>query len=506
MLAAKLIDNGFEIILTTSTEDLRKVLSKDYDIVCLIDLASINQSHTKIYKIFSEHFQESFGPNQRLVFYSEHCPSQQLLDHIERAARLIDIDLFFILIYAPEVTHPLLKCINRPVKSSPLLPDQLLDETNLCPLPWMHAAISGVGDLRQCCMNKTFLGTVQTQKISTVLNSPASVALKEEFLKGSKPSDCSRCWEIESHGLRSIRQDALKFYGKKFFTEWLDDIKLRSVDMKLGNVCNFKCRNCNPQGSSLIASEQLKHADTESKIIQLRSTITRGRWFEDTIEFINDFEEVIPDLENIELYGGEPLLMKQLPKLLQNIIDTDRAKDIRIHFNTNGSLYPTETINMLKQFRSVDIGISIDNIGKRFELERGGSWASVEKNVLQLLDQANDQFVVYIFTTVSIQNVLYLDQLINWANKIGIKVVFSYLSDPRPFNIDLMTSHAKELVINRYQNHKHPELQKIAQQVLISPGSDGKEFVRLVEDFDKKRNQDFLTTHKEIAIAMGYPV
>ena len=109
-------------------------------------------------------------------------------------------------------------------------------------------------------------------------------------------------------------------------------------------------------------------------------------------------------------------------------------------------------------------------------------------------------------TGSQLKTILYLDQLIDWANNIGIKVIFSYLSDPRPFNIDLMTSQAKQLVIDRYQNHKHPELQKIAQRVLISPGSDGKEIITLVNDFDKKRNQNFLNTHKEIAIAMGYPV
>jgi hypothetical protein len=71
-------------------------------------------------------------------------------------------------------------------------------------------------------------------------------------------------------------------------------------------------------------------------------------------------------------------------------------------------------------------------------------------------------------------------------------------------NIDYMTQAAKELVIRKYQTHPRPELQKLAHRVMNSPGSDGKKFVQYMQNLDKLRKQNFLNSHKEIAIAMGY--
>ena len=67
-----------------------------------------------------------------------------------------------------------------------------------------------------------------------------------------------------------------------------------------------------------------------------------------------------------------------------------------------------------------------------------------------------------------------------------------------------MTEEAKKLVYEKHSASQFKELQAIATQVINSLGSNGERFVCRVQQFDSIRNQDFSSTHKEIAQAMGY--
>jgi Zn-dependent M28 family amino/carboxypeptidase len=84
--------------------------------------------------------------------------------------------------------------------------------------------------------------------------------------------------------------------------------------------------------------------------------------------------------------------------------------------------------------------------------------------------------------------------------------VFAYLDEPAHLNIENLTAAAKELVISKYQNHAYSELKNIYTRIKNSTGSDGKQFVDYMKTLDRHRNQSFLDSHYEIAIAMGYTV
>ena len=210
----------------------------------------------------------------------------------------------------------------------------------------------------------------------------------------------------------------------------------------------------------------------------------------------------MPNLINIEFLGGEPFLLKQLPKFLQLAVDSGHADHIRLHMSTNGSIFPDSTIGLLNCFKEVEIALSIDNLGHRFEYERGGNWDDIEKNISKF--QSQTKLKLFIAPAVSIQNVLYLDEVIDWANEKNIKIILSFVNHPLYLSIDNMTDTAKNLIIAKYQNHKHKELRLLAQRLQTSASSDGQEFVKFMKTLDVHRGQSFINTHKEIALAMGY--
>jgi organic radical activating enzyme len=472
-------------------EEFKSTLTQQYHLVCCVDLADINQSHSAIYKIFKQHYKPVFEPNDRLVFYSADQPSAQLLEHIQRAARVIDISDWFIMICAPAT-----------VESKMLLPDQLYNENTLCPLPWMHLAVMNLGQVKACCVYENNVDSILDSDLTTIFHNKHMKQLRQDLAEGKQSAGCDHCWNLEKQQIKSNRQWHAEFYAQEFYTNWIDHPQIQSIDFRPGNVCNFKCRICAPVASSLIANERLKFSSDPGEIHALKNM--NGQWFDQDRRFVDQLLELLPQLINIDLYGGEPFLLKQLPKFLKQAVDLGHAGHIRLHFNTNGSVYPTELIPYLQQFSQVDISISVDNISKRFEFERGGDWNTVEQNIAQL--RAEPNFNISIMPTVNIQNVFYIGELVEWATQTQNRIVFNYLDTPVYLNIDRMTPAGKQLVVDRYRNHPHPELQKIANRVQNSVGSDGVEFVNYMKQLDRQRKENFSDSHQEIALAMGYSV
>jgi MoaA/NifB/PqqE/SkfB family radical SAM enzyme len=496
--------------------ELHNHLDKIYNVVCFVDLAEISDSPGTVFKLFRACYKESYAFNERLVLYSGELPSNKLLDHVQKAAKIIDISNNFILICCPHDITSILADTGKnygfdtPIQNSTIdinselvLTDNFYIADTVCPIPWSHMEINNQGQIRPCCIQTDIVGSIQKDQLIDVFHSDAMVKLRNNMLNGAQISGCDKCWATEKAGQLSNRQRHLNLHAKEFYTEWIDHPKICSLDVKPGNVCNFKCRICTPTSSSLYANEELNHTVNPDKIIQIKNYISTGRWA-DTDVFSLQLESLLPQLTNLDLYGGEPFLLKQLPIILQKAIDLDVAKNIRLHFNSNGSIFPEKLIPLFEQFKEIDIALSIDNIGERFELERGGVWNDIEKNIINFISLQKHNICVYLFPTINIQNVLYIEELITWANRVEIELIYNLLHYPHYLSINNMTELAKQLVIDRFGNSKHLILQTIANQVCNSKGSDGVEFVEHMRKYDGRRFEDFVLTHKEIAHAMGY--
>jgi radical SAM protein with 4Fe4S-binding SPASM domain len=496
--------------------DLHLELNKRYDIVCFVDLAEITKSPSAVFKLFRDCFKEAYTPNERLVFYSGQQPSDKLLGHVQKAASIIDISNDFILICCPHNIADTLADLGKkygvvtPIQNNVVDIDSKLTLTDnfyvadtVCPEAWSHLEIDNQGHIHPCCIQTNTVGNIQKDQLNDVFHSDAMSKLRDNLLNGIQVPGCEKCWATEKVGQLSNRQRHLKLHAKEFYTEWIDNPKICSLDIKPGNVCNFKCRTCGPLASSLYANELLTYTVDPDKAIQIKNNILTGKWA-DTDLFSLQLESLLPQLTNLDLYGGEPFLLRQLPVILQKAIDLDVAKNIRLHFNSNGSIFPKTLFPLFAQFKETDIALSIDNIGHRFEIERGGCWKDVEKNVVDFVSSKQHNVYVYLFPTINIQNVLYFEEILDWATCIGIELTYNLLHLPHYLNINNMTESAKKLVIDRFSGSKYSILQTIANQVCNSKGSDGSEFVQRMKEYDQRRSQDLLLTHKEIAQAMGY--
>jgi len=496
--------------------ELHNHLDKIYNIVCFVDLATVTNSPSAVFKLFRDCYKEAYAPNERLVLYSGGAPSKKLLEHVQKAASIIDISNDFILICCPYNITDTLTDVGRKYKAGTPIQATIVDVTSelvladnfyvadtVCPELWSHLEINNQGNIRPCCIQSDIVGNIQKDQLTDVFYSSAMSELRNNLLAGVPVSGCNNCWTTEKSDHLSNRQRHLNLHAKEFYTNWIDSPKIHSLDIKPGNICNFKCRVCNSGASSLYASEKLTHTIDPNKVVQIKNNISTGTWA-DTELFSSQLELLLPQLSRLELYGGEPFLLKRLPIILQKAIDLGVAKNIRLHFNSNGSIFPEKLIPLFEQFKEIDIALSIDNIGKRFELERGGVWEEIEQNIINFISLQKNNIRTYLYPTINIQNVLYFEELLDWADQIGIEITYNLLHEPYYLNIKNMTEPAKQLVIDRYSNSNHLILQTISNQIRASDGSDGSEFVRRTQQYDQWRSEDFLLTHKEIAQAMGY--
>jgi MoaA/NifB/PqqE/SkfB family radical SAM enzyme len=391
----------------------------------------------------------------------------------------------------------------------------------ICMLPWISIETSPIGTARPCCLAvdeiTKFDGSKYSLRENTleeIYHSKYMQDLRQQFLAGNKPATCQRCWDEEAAGRVSKRMNSrirLKEYYDSVDWKNINPDQLWFIDLKLGNICNLKCRICGSWSSSKWAKEEIDYVPGIDRKTHLAYTfLQEGAWPRESELFWDNLRTLLPNIKYLEFTGGEPFLIEQHFEFLRYAVDTGHSEHIEIHYNTNGTVFP-EAARLWNHFKHVEIAFSIDNVGQRFEYERyGANWSEVQANITQFTDMRSAKISTQLCTTMNIQNVYYLPELCEWIqDQVFDHVYFNMLHDPWHMCVSRMTPVAQELVINRLTTHEfHPkyraEILRIVQFIRNGSGSDGQEFLQKMQTTDEYRNQSFSNTHKEIAKAMGY--
>jgi MoaA/NifB/PqqE/SkfB family radical SAM enzyme len=313
---------------------------------------------------------------------------------------------------------------------------------NFCVAPFIQLTTHPSGSFSPC----PYLGgTVWTKNYPTILErwqSQDLERLREDFINNQQSPICNRCWHEEQNSKLSLRK---RLYDPETKTsdysvinnsniidellhgletkEYLDSMKLLTI--KNGNVCNAKCRVCHPGDSSRWAIEDaVKLKDLTGKTFY-NIAQTEKNWSDEQIEEIFTLGE---NLSRLELFGGEPFYNKKVIQLLNRLVDSGRSKHITLYVNTNGSVDFSKHASCIAHFKEVEIGVSIDDIGSRFEYQRHGiDYQDVVNNVKQwqkFFEAHNTKYYIDSITTVNVFNV--------W-NLLNIKQEVKELLPQSPF-------------------------------------------------------------------------
>lgn len=395
----------------------------------------------------------------------------------------------------------------------------------ICILPWVSIETSPVGTVRPCCMaieeipddnGKKF--DLNETDLETVYKSQYMQQLRQDFRNGEKPETCKRCWDEEDAGRASKR-----IHTKARLKEWIPQIDFENdnpnqlwfLDLKLGNICNLKCRICGSWSSSKWAEEELKYMpELENKKSHLAYQLLKaGQWPRKTETFWDNLRTLIKDIRYFEFTGGEPWLIQEHFDLLKFAADEGFAKNIEIHYNTNATTWDESFVDIWKHFKRVDIAFSIDNVGARFEYERyGAKWDRANEIIDRVMELQKDNslFTTQLCFTINTLNVYYIAELLEWAEtKQFSSVHFNMLHGPDEFSIQTIPTEAKEkiashLLSSDFKLKYRSEIENLIKFMRNGQSSDGEGFKRKIKQTDEYRGESLTQTHSELARIMNY--
>lgn len=393
-----------------------------------------------------------------------------------------------------------------------------------CVLPWISIEASPIGTVRTCCLaddeivdndgNKFKLDTAQFDDIQ---NSNHMRDLRTQFLEGKKPQTCRKCWNEERSGRTSKRMHTLNRLKHVLpDTDWTADAKpLMFLDLKLGNICNLKCRICGSWSSSQFATEELNDmgANEEKKKTFPYQMLRAGAWPKENETFWNEISSVSDQIKYIEFTGGEPFMIQEHFRLLERIVERGIAGQIEIHYNTNGTQFPEEAENIWQHFKTVEIAFSIDDIAERFEYQRSNAvWSEVEYNIarFEAMRDRHDNIQLQVCCTVNIFNVYYLEHVSKWIAERSFDFVYwNIMHDAWYFSIATLPDSVKQAVTQHLMSADisakfRSEIDRIIEFMNRGASTDGDMLHIKIRDLDRKRQQNMRTVAPEFAALLDY--
>lgn len=393
-----------------------------------------------------------------------------------------------------------------------------------CVLPWVSLETSPIGTVRPCCLaddelvddngNKFDLNTASFQNIQ---NSNSMRKLRQQFLDGEQPQTCRKCWREERSGRTSKRMHTLDRL-KHMLPEqsWTADAKpLMFLDLKLGNICNLKCRICGSWSSSTFATEELQFIDQKEnrKENHHYQMLKAGAWPRENPTFWSEIDQISDQIQYIEFTGGEPFMIREHFDMLQGLVARGIAHNIEIHYNTNGTQWPEYAEEIWRHFKHVEIAFSIDDIGARFEYQRSNAvWSEVEENIARFreLRSRNSNISLQVCCTVNVFNVYYLETVANWIVQQRFDFIYwNMMHDAYYFSIATLPAEAKATITHQLQQAQvtgpiRKEFDQIINFMNAGNSLDGFILKMKIADLDRKRQQNLASVEPEFAKIIEY--
>lgn len=379
------------------------------------------------------------------------------------------------------------------------------------------------GTTKICCMirNEEVMG-LTNNTIEENFNKPEFIKIREDLQAGIRHKDCSWCWQEEDSGRKSKR-----LRDNEKYLDWLSKGKdpfngLAKFELNLGNTCNLKCRTCAPHSSSQWMKEQFdlvekrKYGGDYKKYAQEMKKYHQT--YDDDSPFWDDLVKNLPTIKQFDFYGGEPFMSQKMWRTLELAVDLGYAKDIELHYATNGTHWPEDKVEIFRHFRHLNLNFSIDGVGEHFEYLRfPATWKEAQENMekARAFKRSHHDMQLSWCSTLSTMNIYNLSTLLDEFYKVyypDFGIYLNLVHGPIYFNISKMPEDVKGMVIEKletlskdYSDIWHHYLPGIINFIKNGDYEEKvwNEFKFKIKTHDIYRKQDFTSTFPEMAKIVG---
>ena len=379
-----------------------------------------------------------------------------------------------------------------------------LPSKTFCILPWVHLSTRPDGSMRVCCtanassvgptndkLHGGMVGVLKTDEgkpnnlnVSDFLSSWNSTYMKNVRLKmlaGEEPPSCTKCYREEEAGHNSKRMWETEYWRQRVDLEQLlsntDEDgsvppQLSYIDLRFGTKCQLACVMCSPHDSSgWIKDWQAIYPQIQNKSLkETAQWSNKGsingssyNWHKNNPTFWKQFNEQIPNMQQLYFAGGESLIIEEHYEILEEAIRQGHAKNLELRYNSNGVEWRDDLFKLWKEFKLVRFHYSVDSIGEMNSYIRYPSEWERTHEVFHILDKATSPNVeVTIACAVQALNVYYLPDFLKWKLSQNFKKVnmwplgagginYHFVYHPPHLNVKVLPKWFKEKCRQKYE-------------------------------------------------------
>lgn len=344
------------------------------------------------------------------------------------------------------------------------------DQT-FCSSPWFHMRINNSGHYEYCRWADK---TNRNNQLTIHSTDPIEwfqrdmKGIREDMLSGHPLPGCRECHVMEKHGKVSGRMRQLlktgvnqQQFGKTLLSSpWIHEFKHslentgltdqwpQDWQIDLGNYCNSACLFCSPHSSSRLAAEFKK--------LGLIDSLPSANWCEqgDNLTRFVDVLKRSPKLCYLHFIGGETLITPAFRTILQALIESGLNTNIGLGFTTNLTVWDQSMIDLLCEFKEINLGMSIECLHPLNDYVRYGGHIDT---TLQLLGRwvhiaRKQNWLVQLRTTPTLFSIWHLDTVYEYAyqNQLAVESC-NFLEEPMHMRPSVLPHDLRTLVIKKLQ-------------------------------------------------------
>jgi sulfatase maturation enzyme AslB (radical SAM superfamily) len=408
--------------------------------------------------------------------------------------------------------------------------------SSMCFAKWTQVTVHlGIGYTHSChhpTKHKIHLDELAVSP-SALHNTKYKKEMRSLMIEGKRPPECNYCWMIEDSNPENVYSDRIKKsssdwsapYKDQILKDPLADINPSYFEVSFNNTCNLKCSYCSPFSSSKWAEEikQFGGYPVFDGFNDLDTSILIKQ--KDHNPYIEAFWKwwptLYPSLKVFRITGGEPLLSKNTFQVMDKII-ADPRSDLEFSINTNLSV-PDDLIDkMIDRLQRMDVGrkiiyTSCEGFKERAEYSRFGmNYDKWFKNCEKVINNVpgcrlSIMSTYNVFSPSSYNDFVEDITRLRTSDKMML-IDASYLRHPyhlSMFILDDSFEHyfkahvdlfeAKNLSTSEINNVKRLySVFKNAKKNTEQVRAGRKDFVKYVDEYDRRRGTDFLDTFPEL--------
>lgn len=337
---------------------------------------------------------------------------------------------------------------------------------HFCSSPWFHMRINNAGHYEYC---RWATKSDRNAEANIVSVEPKTFfqqhmePVRQAMLNGEPVPGCAECYHMEQHGKVSGRQRQLLKIGVRTeqfaktlaSSPWVSELANSNFSqlpqdwqIDLGNYCNSACVFCTPHSSSRLATEHLR--------LGLITQAPPANWT-DNAELVQKFIHTLkqsPHIQYLHFIGGETLITPAFKKILQALIQAGLNSTATIGFTTNLTTWEPEINDLMMEFASVNVGMSIESFKISNDYARWpASLPAVLENLDRWIDLAQKQHWLLQFrTTPTILTIADLITVHEYAWHRGIAVEScNFLQRPEFMRPSVLPLHLRQPIVDAMQ-------------------------------------------------------